>query len=728
GADVNNPDYILVNYSNPATGNSRLTQETIISDGPLYYNNSMCGTPEVDSFEVCWNDRAGADSSWVFNWDITPAAGLIDTFTGQITYWDPFFTGTATITVDVNGCNGPTTLEIPIEVNQSTSLQEFVSLTGTAAILDQFTVTVNGTSSSLTITPTTSDATTSAASLTALINTNFGASVTASQTGSDITVTGVSSNSFTFTVSTTSTLQTINSVTVLTGALTGPAFPSPPKALEDFQSGRVDVALPVTTPVSTFQPGVVYELKINGRAYTYTVTTTTTPQMVTDSFVSQINADAGSVVDAVDGGAINNGRRLRLTSRVTGITRATDGLGYSPWGNEFVVETRRFPSQVAIGSITSDADFFESASIEVCGIESGAIPNCQIVAWNPGDPNNTTRPTQFFSEVENVDYLIWSLTTSSAPGPVKTAGTIDPETGIVTWQDGFYGDIQVSVVGVGCDGSQSGARSSITYTVGINGTAATDIYSATDLPSCPVSAGATNDFDVTIIAPYTQNDVTWSLNNTEAGYINSITGVMSWTTGFFGAVTISAQTNDCGAPIYSETFVIPPSPSITLVSPFGSDDNTFCDGAAITSANEIRYAIDGDVTGASVNPINLPAGITQTVTSSAKIEQIEISATTTLTSNELINVRINNRDHQVTIPSGTSSTTAVSSLLSQLRNLINSASPLKVSTATVSGSILIITGDTLGDYFSVSLTQQGGTILSFNQSVVSGALEFVLSG
>ena len=36
GADVNNPDYILVNYSNPATGNSRLTQETIISDGPLY--------------------------------------------------------------------------------------------------------------------------------------------------------------------------------------------------------------------------------------------------------------------------------------------------------------------------------------------------------------------------------------------------------------------------------------------------------------------------------------------------------------------------------------------------------------------------------------------------------------------------------------------------------------------------------------------------------------------
>ncbi|MDC1056411.1 hypothetical protein OAQ07_02530 [Flavobacteriaceae bacterium] len=728
GVDVNNPDYILVNYLNPATGNSRQTQETIISDGPLYYNNSMCGTPEIDSFEVCWNDRAGADSSWVFNWDITPAAGLIDTFTGQITYWDPFFTGTATITVDVNGCNGPTTLEIPIEVNQSTSLQEFVSLTGTAAILDQFTVTVNGTAASLTITPTTSDATTSAASLTALINSNFGASVTASQTGSDLTVTGVSSNSFTFTVSTTSTLQTINSVTVLTGALTGPAFPSEPKALEDFQSGRVDVALPVTTPVSTFQPGVVYELKINGRAYTYTVTTTTTPQMVTDSFVSQINADAGSVVDAVDGGAINNGRRLRLTSRVTGITRATDGLGYSPWGNEFVVETRRFPSQVAIGSITSDADFFESASIEVCGIESGAIPNCQIVAWNPGDPNNTTRPTQFFSEVENVDYLIWSLTTSSAPGPVKTAGTIDPETGIVTWQDGFYGDIQVSVVGVGCDGSQSGARSSITYTVGINGTAATDIYSATDLPSCPVSAGATNDFDVTIIAPYTQNDVTWSLNNTEAGYINSITGVMSWTTGFFGAVTISAQTNDCGAPIYSETFVIPPSPSITLVSPFGSDDNTFCDGAAITSANEIRYAIDGDVTGASVNPINLPAGITQTVTSSAKIEQIEISATTTLTSNELINVRINNRDHQVTIPSGTSSTTAVSSLLSQLRNLINSASPLKVSTATVSGSILIITGDTLGDYFSVSLTQQGGTILSFNQSVVSGALEFVLSG
>ena len=730
GADVDDPDYILANYYNPATGNSRLTQETIISDGPLYYNNSMCGTPEIDSFEICWNNRASGDASWVYYWDITPAAGIIDNATGQITYWDPTYTGTATITAAVQGCNGPGTISIPIEINQSTSLQEFVSLSGTAAVSDIFTISVNGVDASLTITPTTSNATTSAASITALINSNFGASVTATQTGSDITVTGVSSNSFTFTVSTTSTNQTITSVTVLTDALTGPSFPSEPKALDDFQSGRVDVGLPITNPASQFQPGVVYEMKVNGRAYTYTVTSTTTPQMVTDSFVSQINADTGSIVDAVDAGAISNGRRMRLTSRVigAGLTRAEDGLGYSPWGNEFVVETRRFPSQVAVGYITNDADFYESASVEICGVESGAIPNCQIVAWNPADPNNTTRPTQFFSEVENVDYLIWSLVTLSAPGPVKTAGTIDSETGIVTWADGFYGDFYVEVIGVGCDGTQNGPRASSTYTVGINGTAATDIYSATDIPTCPVAAGATNDFDVTIIAPYTQDDVTWSTDNTEAGYINSITGVMSWTTGFFGSVTISARTNDCGAPIYSETFVIPGSPSITLVSPFGSDDNTFCDGAAMDSSNEIRYAIDGDVTGASVNPINLPSGVTQTISSSTKIVEVDISATTTLTSNELINVRIDNRDHQVTINSGTSSATAVSSLLSQLNTLINTASPLKVASASVSGTILTITGDTVGDYYSVSITQQGGSVLTFNQNVTSGALEFILSG
>ena len=79
-------------------------------------------------------------------------------------------------------------------------------------------------------------------------------------------------------------------------------------------------------------------------------------------------------------------------------------------------------------------------------------------------------------------------------------------------------------------------------------------------------------------------------------------------------------------------------------------------------------------------------------------------------------------------PLGTGSNTATSTLITTLNTLINVVSANQAVTSVVSGTSLVLTGITIGDYFSVSVRSLPGSIFTFNQSVLSGANELVLGG
>ena len=88
----------------------------------------------------------------------------------------------------------------------------------------------------------------------------------------------------------------------------------------------------------------------------------------------------------------------------------------------------------------------------------------------------------------------------------------------------------------------------------------------------------------------------WSIDNANAGSINSSTGVMSWTNGFAGTVTISVDANGCNGPSSTVTRTVIVTPNITPVITIDPTPNY-----VVCSMDQIHFTATPSGTG-SVTP------------------------------------------------------------------------------------------------------------------------------
>ena len=147
-----------------------------------------------------------------------------------------------------------------------------------------------------------------------------------------------------------------------------------------------------------------------------------------------------------------------------------------------------------------------------------------------------------------------------------TAGSIDPSTGVMTWNPTFSGTAIVSVRSISCGGNSAWLDNSIEVIPStIPATTATSLTEpmAFDLLFCDTETGAAPSCEITASTPNTRffsttaggtsdyQSIQWSIENvvpgggltgvTDPGTIDSATGEVNWNTGFYGSVDIQAQ-------------------------------------------------------------------------------------------------------------------------------------------------------------------------------------------
>jgi PKD repeat protein len=218
----------------------------------------------------------------------------------------------------------------------------------------------------------------------------------------------------------------------------------------------------------------------------------------------------------------------------------------------------------------------------------------------------------FTATAENSDYLKYSINPASF-------GTIDEDTGELTLNMGFSGTLYVIATAYGHEGP---VNDSVIVTINRE----VDIPQFDD-PVYTVCQGVdqTTQYTAITVQP---SIISYSAEPVEAGSINSITGIMTWDSGFTGEATIYANaegTNGCG-PV-KENFV-----TVTVNPEIG--DPVFTQGsievcqnapndlyqAASANAESIVYSLSNSAAGA-LNPdtgvMNWDADFNGTVTITA---------------------------------------------------------------------------------------------------------------
>jgi len=356
-----------------------------------------------------------------------------------------------------------------------------------------------------------------------------------------------------------------------------------------------------------------YNITLNGVRYTYETTDTDDPA---DGIANQttaqiaialrdlINNDTTSPVAGLfsatagtfnPGDANNNG----LNDDVGGIVRITaqyDGNSApvippgTPRGSggDMSISFSVTKSPVAGRAFGSMFGFETNPTSEViCGVSTGAEPICETTALTPN--------TQYFSTASNYSSIRYAISNVVAgagsvalPGSFVNSNTID-------WNAGFHGTFNIDSYATGCNGIENATPGVHTVRIYQNLPAPLDInYNPLTLPNCPAGSAETTQFS-------SSSNVTWSWNNESAGTLNSVTGLVTWSTGWSGTVVITATSFGCGGGSISRTVIVPDSPSFTRISGPATTNQSLCIGGNITA---IKYEILGGATGADVTGID----------------------------------------------------------------------------------------------------------------------------
>lgn len=165
---------------------------------------------------------------------------------------------------------------------------------------------------------------------------------------------------------------------------------------------------------------------------------------------------------------------------------------------------------------------------DFCDLDATEVPSCQI--------NSSTLDTHFFAttasgstDYASIEWSIDNIIPGGGLGAISNPGTINSATGVMSWNVGFWGSLNVIATAINCDGTKGPSSFlRINISEAINTTPSILTVSPTTIPNCPTQKGAVTRFRSNI-------PVTWSIDDANAGVISSIdsyTGEMVWEDGF----------------------------------------------------------------------------------------------------------------------------------------------------------------------------------------------------
>ncbi|MGG7034984.1 MAG: PKD-like domain-containing protein [Flavobacterium sp.] len=224
-------------------------------------------------------------------------------------------------------------------------------------------------------------------------------------------------------------------------------------------------------------------------------------------------------------------------------------------------------------------------------VSAGTEPTCQL-------PNGTTTTTYATTATNNTGFN-WSLSNPAA-------GNINASTGVMTWANGFSGNVDFQVTANGCNGPSSQVVRTVTVTPTV-GTPTAITVSAGVEPACQLANGTTT---TTYATTATNNSgFNWSLSNPAAGNINASTGVMTWANGFSGNVDFQVTANGCNGP---SSQVVRTVTIMTNSVGTASATPALCINTALTAITHATTGATG-IANAGVSGANgLPAGVSAT--------------------------------------------------------------------------------------------------------------------
>ena len=357
-----------------------------------------------------------------------------------------------------------------------------------------------------------------------------------------------------------------------------------------------------------------FNISLNGVRYTFETTDTDVPpngranqdsRAIADALAALINNDTTSPIAGLfeaqsgnfnpgdaDGNGISDdvGGFVRITAKYEGNSAPAVPPG-NPRGAggdmRISFSVTKSPLEGRAFGIMNGYETNPTSEI-ICGNSTGAEPICETTAATPD--------TQYFSTATNYASIRYAISNIVAgPGSVASPGTMDANTGILNWNAGFHGTLNVESYATGCNGIENPVPGVHTLRIYGNTDAPLDIsYDPLTLPDCPPQAGDTTQFN-------SSDFVTWSWNNETAGNLDSVTGLVSWAEGWSGTVVITATSFGCGGGSLSRTIVIPSSPTLSRTSGLFTTNQSVCVGSTISP---IRYEIVGAATGADITGID----------------------------------------------------------------------------------------------------------------------------
>ena len=384
------------------------------------------------------------------------------------------------------------------------------------------------------------------------------------------------------------------------------------------------------------------------------------------------------------------------------------------------------PQTVVPTPTTSDLLEPDAYNFEICGGEfTGEIPDCQII--------NTTPDTQFFTASDNganpneFDRLEWQVS-NPQPGAgslVNNPGTIDQDTGTMSWSVGWWGSFELQVRPISCSGIAGDWKSRTIYIGPQDGpiTSVTPV-GADPLPLCPIPAGG---FSTTLTTggaavrwfvnspaglaattTFVASNTFFELPPTNA---NSDTVELNFRPGFSGNIIVSAEPTPCPGERVNYVISIPGRPQINLTSGFNSNNQIRCNNTAL---NTITYEIEGAAD--LVTAVGLPNGVNFNIVITSQQTSISIATVSSTQANRNYSLSINNTRYDFT-------TTGVFANAAQhigqgLASAVNSATTDFVATYTA-GNILIEVGPTgqPGNSFILATTSPINSSVNFGAPV-----------
>ena len=366
-----------------------------------------------------------------------------------------------------------------------------------------------------------------------------------------------------------------------------------------------------------------------------------------------------------------------------------------------------FPATVA-SAITSP----EALDLILCDVETGSVPSCQITSSTPN--------TRFFSTTAGgtSDYLgiQWSIQNISPGGGISgitNPGTIDSSTGEMNWNPGFFGSLDIQAQAINCDGSLGVInRTTIQLQEAMNIAPNIITVSPTLIPSCPPQGNYQTSFR-------SNQEVSWSINNSNAGVINSTgtnTAILTWNDEFSGMVQITATASgSCGLGSSNYIAIIPQAASIQTLT--GLDDIQLCEGEDLVG---IPYEIIGFPNTATVS--GLPSGITGTLSATFHVVDIVYSGSTLPGQNYRLEILGQNFQY---------TTSGIETADQVVQGLVNevSSSPIRFFDATrVSANRLRLQPRVAGVSLFGTVTYISGSVSTNIIPVSRPEREFILSG